>query len=610
MRKIAVWIILFFFYEVLWSYIQLKGPDYSIKNATILLNCSSDSPPYGLYAEFLVNGRSHTNVRRSNEKCLTGETNLDCRYHNCSCSTIGLWYAFQYAIPTNIGTLKSRCVMRFKTSGQQFSDKSTIILDIKGPTIEAPNGIPIAAGIQTDLICIACATNVDIKLVWNCQELRVLQHSNLITNSTEYISTLTFMPSSVHNGINCSCVLRAGKYFRSTSIQLVVTNSPVLRLIKRTECLSTLSIVLTCTVSGELFKYGFKRWIHSVNGVIIRKLTGLIAENTSSIIIKSCGYQDAGSYTCEAWNEYRMETILINKTSLVKVLGPPVVVQSHTTQDLNTLLTVKFYSIVEPINVQWYLFHKQITNTSAIVLPTEIEIMIYGKKIVSDGYYTNITLENLQGGTYSVIIENKYGKTKEIIEVYNKGYTYKLSVLLWILTGVAVFISTVTLTTLFLRRRNSGIFFTETKPVIYHAAPQLEPQVLPYNDIHDNPYDDCNEDPTGTPYYIDVIDSEEEITVPESSCQSVVAFYVIFIKIYERSACNLSDPSFHLVTNGVVDKPEGNDCWHSIRRLKGVSTEEADHLRTWCVCHRAVHGDDRTLTEFLPDRKSTGRADQ
>lgn len=113
---------------MLWSYIQLKGPDYSIKNATILLNCSSDSPPYGLYAEFLLNDRSHTNVRRSNGKCFTGEKNLDCIYHNCSCSTTGLWYAFQYAIPTNIGTLKSRCVMRFKTSGQQFSDKSTTIL--------------------------------------------------------------------------------------------------------------------------------------------------------------------------------------------------------------------------------------------------------------------------------------------------------------------------------------------------------------------------------------------------------------------------------------------------------------------------------------------------
>lgn len=47
----------------------------------------------------------------------------------------------------------------------------------------------------------------------------------------------------------------------------------------------------------------------------------------------------------------------------------------------------------------------------------------------------------------------------------------------------------------------------------------MELHVLPYNDIQDNPYDDCHEDPTGDPYYIDVIDSEEEITVPESSCQ-------------------------------------------------------------------------------------------
>lgn len=101
--------------------------------------------------------------------------------------------------------------------------------------------------------------------------------------------------------------------------------------------------------------------------------------------------------------------------------GPPIVVQSHTREDLNTLLTVKFYSNVEPIYVQWYLFNEQITNASAFVLPTKIIIMIYGKEIVSDGYYTNISLENQESGTYSVIIENKYGQTKEIIEVYIKG---------------------------------------------------------------------------------------------------------------------------------------------------------------------------------------------
>lgn len=117
--------------DVLWSQVQLKGPEYSIKNSTILLNCSSNSPPYGLYAEFLVNGRSHTNIRRNNDKCLTGEKNLDCTYHNCLCSTTGLWYALNYTIPTNIDTLEFRCVMRFKGIGQQSSDKSTTILGKK-----------------------------------------------------------------------------------------------------------------------------------------------------------------------------------------------------------------------------------------------------------------------------------------------------------------------------------------------------------------------------------------------------------------------------------------------------------------------------------------------
>lgn len=80
-------------------------------------------------------------------------------------------------------------------------------------------------------------------------------------------------------------------------------------------------MILTCEVSGELFKYGFKRWIHSSNGVIIRELNGTKAKNSTSVIIKSCGYQDAGSYTCTAWNDNGMETFWTNKTSIVKVLG-------------------------------------------------------------------------------------------------------------------------------------------------------------------------------------------------------------------------------------------------------------------------------------------------
>lgn len=95
----------------------------------------------------------------------------------------------------------------------------------------------------------------------------------------------------------------------------------MLKLNANTECLSTLSVVLACEVTGELFRYGFTQWIHTFNGVIIRKLKGIMRNNSTSVIIKSCGYQDTGSYTCIAWNEYGMKTFWTNKTSVVKVLG-------------------------------------------------------------------------------------------------------------------------------------------------------------------------------------------------------------------------------------------------------------------------------------------------
>lgn len=95
----------------------------------------------------------------------------------------------------------------------------------------------------------------------------------------------------------------------------------MLKLNPKTDCINELSIVLTCEVFGELLNYGFRRWIHSFNGVFVRKLNGIVLNNTTSVIIKSCGYQDTGSYTCIAWNEYGKETLLANKTSIVKVLG-------------------------------------------------------------------------------------------------------------------------------------------------------------------------------------------------------------------------------------------------------------------------------------------------
>lgn len=71
--------------------------------------------------------------------------------------------------------------------------------------------------------------------------------------------------------------------------------------------------------------------------------------------------------------------------------------------------------------MQWYLFNEPIINASTPVITTEIVIIIYGNKIIVDGYYTNISLENQKVGRYSAILKNKYGKTKQIFEVIKKG---------------------------------------------------------------------------------------------------------------------------------------------------------------------------------------------
>lgn len=112
------------------------------------------------------------------------------------------------------------CLLNVQSQLFNFFMKFNV--DIEGPYMEASSDMPIAAGIQTDLRCKAFANNVKIQLVWNCTDLHASKHPKVITHSTEIISTFTFMPSSIHNGINCSCTLHAEKYLRSTSIQLDV----------------------------------------------------------------------------------------------------------------------------------------------------------------------------------------------------------------------------------------------------------------------------------------------------------------------------------------------------------------------------------------------------
>lgn len=98
-------------------------------------------------------------------------------------------------------------------------------------------------------------------------------------------------------------------------------DSPALKLNQGIYCNITKETVLSCEVSGELYKYGFAEWVHRFNGQGIRKLNGTVVGNLSFLVLKSCGYQDVGHYICRAWNEYDGHVYWATRKTTVKVLG-------------------------------------------------------------------------------------------------------------------------------------------------------------------------------------------------------------------------------------------------------------------------------------------------
>ncbi|CAC5364184.1 unnamed protein product [Mytilus coruscus] len=109
-------------------------------------------------------------------------------------------------------------------------------------------------------------------------------------------------------------------------------------------------------------------------------------------------------------------------------VGPPFIVKKYITNDYMAVLTAEFYSNPEPTCVQWYLSAKLIVNCTMAgynIMQTNVNILMYQKNVHVEGYVTNITLENLTNGKYTVVIANAFGKTKEEFEVNTTGKCFK-----------------------------------------------------------------------------------------------------------------------------------------------------------------------------------------
>lgn len=103
--------------------------------------------------------------------------------------------------------------------------------------------------------------------------------------------------------------------------EFILTDSPIIKVTGQNACSSSLTVTLTCAVSGDLAMYGFLPWIQSYKGTLIRKINGSIKKYISVITIGRCNYQDTGNYTCIAWNLFKNKTFWANKTTILKVQG-------------------------------------------------------------------------------------------------------------------------------------------------------------------------------------------------------------------------------------------------------------------------------------------------
>lgn len=81
---------------------------------------------------------------------------------------------------------------------------------------------PLVAGIESVMKCSAFVSNVQIQIVWDCSNVSNIQHEYQTTS--EYISTFTFIPSSVLHGTICKCLVQKDDFVSSANLTLDITS--------------------------------------------------------------------------------------------------------------------------------------------------------------------------------------------------------------------------------------------------------------------------------------------------------------------------------------------------------------------------------------------------
>lgn len=101
-------------------------------------------------------------------------------------------------------------------------------------------------------------------------------------------------------------------------VKCLFTGTLIIQSTEIVTCNSS-AVNLSCIIKTGLPSYGFNLWTHSVNGIHIRTLNGSINGMESVLEVETCSYQEAGEYTCNAWNTHGETSLVVNKNISLQV---------------------------------------------------------------------------------------------------------------------------------------------------------------------------------------------------------------------------------------------------------------------------------------------------
>ncbi|CAG2213292.1 unnamed protein product [Mytilus edulis] len=351
------------------------------------------------------------------------------------------------------------------------------VRDVTGPSLQTSIVFPLLNGLVTEIICSATVKDVYTELTWDCLSLTPLPAS--VHQCKTYVSMLEYRPSLTDNGKSCKCLANINGVVYTTGIELKIQKAPILQIKREVECNISNPMTIDCRVDGFLPVYGFSSWTHSVNGMIIRHISGLISKekNTSTLFIDPCKLEDTGTYTCNVITLDKRELIWTNSSTLF-IKGRPLIIKTDINTTRDTVLTVQFYSVPEPTVVKWStakVFLPNVSQYTQYITQIDLKRPMYGKQVMVNGYMAQL----IQSGesvrnSYSIFIENQFGNSSYHFIVKKGASGFSFLTIMLILTGSAIFIVTTVVTTLIVKTgQNKNIQRRFYPREIYHAAPQI-----------------------------------------------------------------------------------------------------------------------------------------